>query len=480
MRLAKLLLSTPFMLPLILVAACHRKPDQTHRAVTPPVVASAQTGDEDNCLADEAWLTDTNEPDGHAIADGKPDCEFYRAAERRFMWATRPQGDRPVFVAFPTVEKLFGPASAPLFPQASMGLESATFRVTKAPNMIGSAGSDDFLGSGIRQAGDVQGIVADANGNPIFYSIHVSQHFADFIAHNKLTTAAALRQAPDKLPFEGGVQEFKAGWQIVDDKSPPAGFILVRHAKVPRLRKVGDSLVVDTAHPRDVTLALIAFHVAFALDNHPEMVWATFEHAPDGVTDVAPSAAANHPATPAISASPNVRYALYAPGSSAAVSNRSATAADFDEATQKFAKPSPIYREFPGSKQDKPQEDGAVLSLADHVRKLKGIDVRGKYRLVGAVWLKHPGTSFRLNQAFRNKPGQSSDEDTAMLSGEGALSSTAMESFTQHDFVNCFSCHDTRTVSRDIEPFDNIVAPKLLNVSHVMSRFLAETPVEKK
>ena len=462
----------------LLLAGCHKKPADTKQATTP--VATAQAEDEDNCHADAAWLTASKEPDGAPIADEKPDCEFYRAAERRFLWATRMQGSQPAFVGFPNIEKLFGRDASPLFPAGGAGLETATFRVAKAPNAIGTAGSTDLLGSGIRQAGDIQGIVADANGNPIFYSIHVSPRFAAFIARSKLTTAAALRNAPDNLRFEGGVEEFKAGWQIVDDKNPPAGFILVRHAKVPRLRKVGDDLVIDTDHPRDVTLALIAFHVAFTLDNHPEMIWATFEHAPNGTTDVAPSATANHPAAPTVAANPGIRYALYAPGSSAAGSNQSASAADFDEGTQRFIKSSPIYREFPGSKQDKPDQDGAVLSLGDHTRGLKGIDVRGNYRLVGAVWLKHPGSSFKLDQKFRNNAGQSSDEKTAMLSGEGALSSIAMESFTQHDFVNCFACHDTRTVSRDTEPFDNIVDSKLLNVSHVMSRFLAETPAEKK
>lgn len=62
--------------------------------------------------------------------------------------------------------------------------------------------------------------------------------------------------------------------------------------------------------------------------------------------------------------------------------------------------------------------------------------------------------------------------------GEDRLSSTAMESFTQSDQggrPNCFSCHNTKRVTDDTTG-KTIMPAKRLNVSHVLSKFVSETP----
>jgi hypothetical protein len=101
------------------------------------------------------------------------------------------------------------------------------------------------------------------------------------------------------------------------------------------------------------------------------------------------------------------------------------------------------------------------------------LDRRRNYQLVGAIWLDKP-ESFKTNQLFQNQPGQSTDDPGAIVAGEDALSSTAMESFTQVEKPNCFSCHNTKRVTSDIPPNPTILQPKKLNVSHVLSKFVAE------
>ena len=72
------------------------------------------------------------------------------------------------------------------------------------------------------------------------------------------------------------------------------------------------------------------------------------------------------------------------------------------------------------------------------------------------------------------------DSDLSILAGEDRLSSTAMESFTQdeHSFPNCFSCHNTQAVTDKGVPLsrggNQLLDPKLINVSHVLSQFLLE------
>ena len=66
----------------------------------------------------------------------------------------------------------------------------------------------------------------------------------------------------------------------------------------------------------------------------------------------------------------------------------------------------------------------------------------------------------------------STDDPNTVVAGEDGLSSMAMESFTQDNFVNCFSCHDTRLV-RDSN--GTVLMPaKKLNVSHILSKFVSE------
>src|SRR5262249_5841915 len=61
----------------------------------------------------------------------------------------------------------------------------------------------------------------------------------------------------------------------------------------------------------------------------------------------------------------------------------------------------------------------------------------------------------------------------AELQGEKRLSGVALESFTQDQ--NCFACHSTKAVKNDLSA-NLIVSAKLMNVSHVISKFLASQP----
>ena len=60
------------------------------------------------------------------------------------------------------------------------------------------------------------------------------------------------------------------------------------------------------------------------------------------------------------------------------------------------------------------------------------------------------------------------------------MSSTAMESFTQDSFFDCFACHNTQAVTVRGVPSGRdgsdrvLLAPKLINVSHVFSEFVLE------
>jgi hypothetical protein len=246
-------------------------------------------------------------------------------------------------------------------------------------------------------------------------------------------------------------------------------------------------LVIDTTKTRTITVALLALHVVFTVENHPEFVWSTFEHvdSSSGEPNLAPSAPSNPTSTPGDEVISNRNFLLYKAGTKASEANLllvtdQTVDPPFDEATQTFkmagkAVQTSIYRAFPASKSTDASIDDDIKDLNSSVGMLfgpKSRDIRTNYRLVGGVWLKQGRKAFTLNTVFDD--GKSTDDPSSLLQGEDRLSSMGMESFTQTSFQHCFMCHNTTPVTDDLG--NQIISEKLLNVSHVLSRFLASQP----
>jgi hypothetical protein len=327
--------------------------------------------------------------------------------------------------------------------------------------------------------------------------------------------------------------EFKSAWQDVDQASPAdyAGYVTTT-AWVSHLGQdpTTHGIVEDRNNPRLIKVALIALHAVYTLPGHPELIWATFQHVDAaGKPDTAPSLAVNpSPADPnnandANAVSPD-SFLLYHGGTPARTANTAYTEPQLqlDEVTQTFTgQQTSIYRMFPGSKSNATSTDDDVASLNSNVAAafaqsaaaLSPADRRMHYALVGATWMDKPalfaqGSSFQNDQtnpllqgdlrtdvsqaderaavlAQGTTPAQDlltngSDSPFSILAGEDRMSSTAMESFTQNSFFNCFSCHNTQAVTARGVPFDRdpgdrvLLGPKLINVSHVFSEFVLE------
>jgi len=467
----------------------------------------------ENCPSDPAWLQGTpNVSFAKPPARPGPDCNFYTPAWQIFLGATRNVSSsgpyRPAFLNYDTIESMFGSAPAVFakFSAMKVGRLSLAPRALKGSNDAqgSAAGATGKLRSkvveinaGARQAG-LNGLLVDQNGNPIFYSIHVNQSFADFVKTNFIKessekTKAAILAANEELTFPKGAVEFKSAWQIVPNGVDTQDYITAP-ATVPMLKASADQLVTDpSVPPRDVLVRLLSLHVVFVLEGHPEFIWATFEHVDkDGVRDLAPAASAMPAGDDGLPGGVDGPVAtkdfpLYKANTPASQSMIPPTDAQliakFDPVTQTFTKggvlQTSIYRRFPASKQsnspqDNPEEDGELASLNGHLtddfKAASADDRRRNYRLVGAVWLDKPEVSFKLGQALRNPEGVTGEDDGALVVGEDGLSSMAMESFTQDSFVNCLACHDARRVS---SPEGGVlIEKKKINVSHVLSRYL--------
>ena len=263
----------------------------------------------------------------------------------------------------------------------------------------------------------------------------------------------------------------------------PDNYITTR-AIIPvfKTNPAGD-IVRDGDKTRIVTVALLGLHVVGTIEGHPEFIWATFEHVLHEKTgpwqrDLAPTAKTNpsDSAQPLVESGPE-NYTLYpkvsskegAPPVTDADNGESLYSLKLDQKTQTFTPHSNVYRVFPGSKSDDPEEDDAVTSLNANVQaifqSLGAPDVRSNYQLVGGVWLNTPQDDFRAGVDFQAEAAKPRKQP--LFGGEDRLSNMSMELFTQpsDSSPNCFSCHNTQGVSG--------LGASRLNMSHALSKFFS-------
>lgn len=422
----------------------------------------------------------TAPPEGRILPAQENDCAFYNLSWQSFLFATRnvssKSGNKPAFLAYEPFEQVFGIQATPTFSKLAL-------------NDPSDSHEPPILNGGFRQAGEMAAILVDQNHNPIFYSIHINQTFADFVRTHKLNQLSNLLKLPGAggipadLEFPPGALELKAAWKIVEAHENPDDYYTMQ-ARVPVLENQADE-VVATGKTRTVRVALLSLHVVGVIEDHPEFIWATFEHADaQGNRNLAP-AAKTHPGTsPQLIDQIAGHYPLYRPGTPASLANRLPDQQLIDAKTQKFPEATSVYRVFPASIQDQTEEDFAVTTLNDNIGKLfnsadpNQTDWRRNYRMVGANWLDDPASNqpngdFKADRSFEN----AADPDAKLvMAGEDSLSSMAMESFTQTPGTTCLSCHNTlsKQVSRSVS-----LPPRRINVSNVLT-FYARSVLEGK
>ena len=403
------------------------------------------------------------------------DCGFYKWAWQAFLYETQATGGQAAFLGQPTFEDVFKIKESPLFADQRPNLLSLAPRSSKVSN---KDESKHFRMNDLLQAGSQQ-VLVDPRGNVIWYAIHLNKTYKAFVDDYGLTDRKTLDHMPVDLTFRTGSIELKSAWQIVTGPTPKNYITTKALIPVFKTTSTGD-IVKDGDKTRVVTVALLGIHVVGTIEGHPEFVWSTFEHVnrkkKDWVRDVAPDASANAELSKEVlveqkadaytlyPSNPAHRVAAPVPGA-----NKGSGIFDLrlDAKTQTFTPRSPIYRQFPGSKSDDSHADDAILSLnADMQARFEaegGDDVRSNYQLVGAIWFNTPDDDFRPGVNFTDAAAKPRKQP--LFGGEDRLSSTTMESFTQSadSFPNCFSCHNTESVSG--------VAASRLNVSHALSKF---------
>jgi hypothetical protein len=486
------------------------------------------------CLADPSWLPVTPSPTlGTPAPHPSSDCPFYQLSWQNFLVATQPdvQGEA-AFRSYSTIDDLFT-RSAPLQPDALA--PAGAPRGTPLRAWLGNikqAGGREILidqnGHTLYYGIHVNLAFADfitANGLTTASAVRNADPMLSFPA-GVVELKSAWQDISGAPAEDYATYVTTTAW--VPTLTQSADGSLTEDKNHPRLIRVAllalHVVFTVPGHPEFIWSTFEHADAAGNLD--PAPVMSLNPSVDDPANGRALAIVSSH------------TFPLYRANTPANQANKAIaeSSLSLDPATQRFpGSETSVYRAFPASKSNSTSADDALTLLNQNVSSMLGqavqdgtlsaSDQRQHYRLVGAIWMDKPAlfavdaslqndatspllrgdirtdisqADDRLNalccgssSAGSGDAGPTIDDDLAangpdspfsILGGEDRLSSTSMESFTQYlaDFDNCFTCHNTEATTAKGVPLKRdttgtlVLAPKLINVSHVFSQFLLE------
>jgi len=297
---------------------------------------------------------------------------------------------------------------------------------------------------GIQQAGS-NSVLVDENGRAVYTTMMINDIYRDFVVNNKLNTPEGLRNFPDSTDFDNGSMSIKASWKIIPPgKSAPKG-AYTRKATVYDVVDINGVITTSDNYTdpakqttREETVALVGLHIAFVVKDHPEFIWATFEH-----NDNAPSYVYKNE-TKGTGVPTDSDYTFYKKGTDVSACNVSNLGAiTVDPTTQVISgfygvnSTTQVYRRYEYGGGDSTNQQN-IEDLNNQVH--NGISKNSmwqNYSEVGAVWFNLDNGSLIPNWSLTVNP--------KLQTGSKTLSNSTIETFTQdpNQQNSCFSCHNT-------------------------------------
>lgn len=387
------------------------------------------------CSAESNWITNPSMPS--EVASKESFCDFYQFSWQWFLAQMSPsdsQSGEPTLFQNRVYQPNGGTnqcANQPL-----TGLLGATQALL--PRAIKPSQFEEQQADG--------NAVYDQNGNVLYFNVFYSQQICD---------AKADR-------FIEGTLEAKVSWRIVPEDSPHTYFTM--KARVPD-------------NDAEVTLGLMGIHLAIWTPNHPEMIWATWEHKANAPLCNGSSSSKVW----ALTAQDAAECLKEHPQTQSGPPNANCESFQFNTTISQSGTPAPtgtpnnVCRQYAYGNQDGKSVNGndnatnlaVIMELNDALVGAEGLltklpkqdpmSVWANYEMVGALWTKDGAES----GSPPVPSAQGAANTTSPQRGSLELTNMSMETFQQGDssFVpNCFGCHHYKKA----DP---------LNVSHI-SKFL--------
>jgi hypothetical protein len=405
-------------------------------------------------------------PTNDTSAANTADCVFHQWAWEAFAWATTgiqtSSGLVPRFLTLQTPDQL---------------LPAPPTRTPKKPGLLRlSARSHVFSGAPGFTPG--AGAIVEADGNmlvgqngyPVYASVHMTQPYFATAQANLIVTGAYQKGDPN-ANFPLGSAVFKATWMRVGNgQNAPAGAYTMQ-AEVPVLQTIVTPGRVTIApipgRFTTVTVALVGLHVVGVTVNHPEFIWATFEHnlnspaTPDGTFAPSPTAS-----------SPN-NYTFYKANTPYSQVNTAATPPTLalDAKTQTISPVTNVVLQNQTGGENQPNGaaniQGVNAASQPFMARQPSTTLSptfANYFLVGTVWM--PPNSYNLNSGQNNAVGSIFLANTTAETFLQTAGTSVPVNFT--GLANCFGCHNPTSYSFQTPPPAQL-ANRLVALSHVLA-----------
>jgi hypothetical protein len=376
-------------------------------------------------------------------------CAFYQWSWRMFLWQTsRTAGELVV--------------NSPPFFNLNDQNELVSHQSGASTRMALRGGKFEETGR-TGQAGIVSGVLmaqppgVNADGSLVYYAIHVNDVFAYMASGVNSKGLTGVTQFPTTADQRDAIvqyakqaygvtitdgntlaMEMKSAWIRANDSMDLKNFITMK-SDIPKYVKVDDKKWSwdGTTLERGVTLACVGYHLVGSTADHPEMIWATFEHV-HNVPDanyyyVAKDGTLTLQKNWTDEGYPIRTNWLFMDGKSKQQSmnqmRMELLKLDITATPNKTIGPGNTMRTHPwgGTPDQKSASNNtAILSINENIASmLADGDVRRNYFLVGATWTANgvPGVGLQIPE----------------VAGSLTLSNSTMETYLQ--YKNCFGCH---------------------------------------
>jgi hypothetical protein len=441
------------LLLITLISFCACKNDSKAKGENADYTTAAVS----ECLAPASWFAMVNNTRKTPAPNEGPtsvfannntvtNCDFHQWSWQKFLWLTNEVNGQPSFLG-------------------------TLIQVNAAGQRLDE--SKGIVLTDTAQASSTSDILKTPN-YPLGVPPSTTVYYSIFM--DKLLYAAMLKYGPiaksdpskvKDLTFPVGSLEVKTSWINANVLKDPTSYFITQ----------GEINGVKTK------VALLGMHVVGIVENHPEFVWATFEH-----ENLAPAYDWTK-ATPTSDApvTSTVDYPFFNKNSTATIKNITSKNGVYTDIFSVYKYGVPVQKAMKGSfnvqlymdtSQNGSDNFNNIRTINESVKKqLKG--VWNNYFYNGSIWINTEGyLGTQAQAALLNSLGHNlSKSDPGKLTrGSVSVSNITMETYVQAGFVkpssihgntvgnlvNCFSCHNTSS--------DGNVSP--LFISHVFTGYL--------
>jgi hypothetical protein len=385
------------------------------------------------CLADSSWFainpttgkrkTPAPKEDNTSVFGNNAtvsNCDFHQWSWQKFLWLTTENASSEPFFMTDLIQvdnqnkSVADPGSSKIILSASENLQA----------------TGDILRSNSAFSKNV-------TSYDVYYSIHVDSTL--FKSINKYAKMDPSKYVDATFPV--GALELKVAW--VDANA---------------IKDTGSYFVTNASIAgKDTQIALLGMHVVGIVYNHPEFVWATFEH--DDLVPYYDWKATTTSDVPVTSTTNKLFFNKNATGTIANLASKGSNDNPNVFAVNKYGVPRQAQNAFLATSQSEPENYNNIEEINKNV-KSQLTDVWNNYFYNGSIWIKTEHHSYPIGQAqlLNSLAGNLSKSEPGKLTrGSVAAYNITMETYEQLGFVppahiyqqstatmgNCFSCHSS-------------------------------------